>query len=54
MKGGLVLKDKAAQKERKAAERDKRAAQESETEKPDKPKKEGGGMPNLKLLVLDY
>ena len=28
MKGGLVLKDKAAQKERKAAERDKRAAQE--------------------------
>ena len=28
MKGGLVLKDKAAQKERKAAEKDKRAAQD--------------------------
>ena len=43
MKSGLVLKDKAAQKARKAAEKDKRAAQEAETEKPDQPKKEGGG-----------
>ena len=43
MKSGLVLKDKAAQKARKVAEKDKRAAQEAETEKPDKPKKEGGG-----------
>jgi len=49
MKGGLVLKEKAAAKARKAAERDKRAAQEAETEKPDKPKKEGGGMPNIKV-----
>ena len=49
MKGGLVLKEKAAAKARKAAERDKRAAQEVETEKPDEPKKEGGGMPNIKV-----
>ena len=49
MKGGLVLKEKAAAKARKAAERDKRAAQEAETEKPDKPKKEGGGMPKFKV-----
>ena len=48
MKGGLVLKDKAAAKARKAAERDKRAAQEAETEKPDKPKKESG-MPKFKI-----
>ena len=49
MKGGLVLKDKAAQKERKAAEKDKRAAQEAKTEKPDKPKKKGGGVPSIKV-----
>ena len=49
MKSGLVLKDKAAQKERKAAEKDKRAAQEAKTEKPDKPKKKGGGMPKFKV-----
>ena len=49
MKGGLVLKEKAAAKARKAAERDKRAAQEAETEKPDKPKKEGDGMPKFKV-----
>ena len=49
MKGGLVLKEKAAAKARKAAERDKRAAQEAETEKPDKPKNEGGGMPQVKV-----
>jgi hypothetical protein len=56
MKGGLVLKEKAAAKARKAAERDKRAAQEAETEKPDKPKKpddDGGGkvkVPGVGLL----
>ena len=49
MKGGLVLKDKAQKKNRIAAEKEKRAAQEAETEKPDKPKKEGGGMPNIKV-----
>ena len=49
MKGGLVLKDKAAQKERKAAEKEKRAAQEAETEKPDEPKKKDGGMPKFKV-----
>ena len=49
MKSGLVLKDKAAQKERKAAEKDKRAAQEAKTEKPDKPKKKGGGFPSIKV-----
>ena len=45
----LVLKEKAAAKARKAAERDKRAAQEAETEKPDKPKKEGDKMPKFKV-----
>ena len=54
MRSGLVLKDKAAQKERKAAEKDKRAAQESKTEKPKKPKKESGGfaekIPGVGLL----
>ena len=49
MKGGLVLKEKAQKKNRIAAEKEKRAAQEAETEKPDKPKKEGGGMPNIKV-----
>ena len=49
MKGGLVLKEKAQRKERLAAEREKRAAQEAETEKPDKPKKEGDGMPKFKV-----
>ena len=48
MKGGLVLKEKAAAKTRKAAERDKRAAQESDIEKPDEPKK-SGGMPKIKV-----
>ena len=43
MKSGLILKDKQEAKRRKAAERDKRAAQEADIEKPDKPKKEGGG-----------
>ena len=49
MKGGLVLKDKAAAKARRAAEKDKRASQESEIEKPDDKKKEGGGMPKFKV-----
>jgi hypothetical protein len=49
MKGGLVLKDKAKRKERIAAEKDKRAAQESDIEKPDEKKKEGGGMPKIKV-----
>ena len=49
MKGGLVLKDKAAAKARKAAERDKRAAQEADVEKPDEPKKEGGGIGKVKV-----
>ena len=49
MKGGLVLKEKAAAKARKAAERDKRAAQEVETEKPDEPKKPDDGMPKFKV-----
>ena len=46
MKGGLVLKEKAKRKERIAAEKDKRAKQESDIEKPDKPKKKdsGGGI----------
>ena len=39
MKGGLVLKEKAQKKNRIAAEKEKRAAQESDIEKPDKPKK---------------
>ena len=45
MKGGLVLKEKAKRKERIAAEKDKRAKQESDVEKPDKPKKDGGFPP---------
>ena len=49
MKRSLTLKEKAQNKERKAAEREKRAAQEAETEKPDEPKKEGGGMPKFKV-----
>ena len=49
MKNGLVLKEKAQKKSRKAAEREKRAAQEAKTEKPDKPKKKGGGMPKFKV-----
>ena len=48
MKGGLVLKDKAAAKARRAAEKEKRAAQEADVEKPDKPKK-SGGMPEIKV-----
>ena len=43
------IKRKGTKKKRKAAERDKRAAQESDIEKPDKPKKEGGGMPKFKV-----
>ena len=56
MKGGLVLKEKAAAKARKAAEKDKRAAQEADIEKPDKQKKQdsgdGGGfkVPGVGLL----
>ena len=54
MKGGLVLKEKAKRKERIAAERDKRAAQESDIEKPDKPKKKDSGgeikVPGVGLL----
>ena len=49
MKSGLILKEKAQKKSRKAAEREKRAAQEAKTEKPDKPKKKGGGMPKFKV-----
>ena len=49
MKNGLVLKDKAEAKARRAAEKDKRAKQESDIEKPDEPKKKGGGMPNIKV-----
>ena len=49
MKSGLILKDKQEAKKRKAAERDKRAAQEADIEKPDKPKKEGGGFPPIKV-----
>ena len=49
MQNSLTLKEKAQNKKRKAAERDKRAAQEADVEKPDKPKKEGGGMPNIKV-----
>tara|TARA_B100001989_G_scaffold19809_1_gene12122 strand:- start:30 stop:2186 length:2157 start_codon:yes stop_codon:yes gene_type:complete len=49
MKSGLVLKEKAQKKSRKAAEREKRAAQEAETERPDEPKKEGGEMPKFKV-----
>ena len=43
MKSGLILKDKQEAKKRKAAEKDKRAAQEADIEKPDDPKKKGGG-----------
>ena len=54
LKGGLVLKEKAKRKERIAAEKDKRAKQESDIEKPDKPKKKdsGGGIkvPGVGLL----
>ena len=39
MKSGLILKEKAQKKSRKAAERENRAEQEAKTEKPDKPKK---------------
>ena len=49
MKGGLVLKEKAKRKERIAAERDKRAAQEADVEKPDEPKKKGGGIGEVKV-----
>ena len=49
MKSGLILKEKAQKKSRKAAEREKRAAQEAETEKPDEPKKKDGGMPKFKV-----
>ena len=49
MKSGLILKVKQEAKKRKAAERDKRAAQEADIEKPDKPKKEGDGMPKFKI-----
>jgi len=49
MKGGLVLKEKAQRKERLAAEKEKRAAQEADIEKPDKPKKEGGGIGKVKV-----
>jgi len=49
MKSGLVLKEKAQKKSRKAAEKEKRAAQEAKTEKPDEPKKKGGGMPQFKV-----
>ncbi len=49
MKGNLILKDKQQAKKRKAAERDKRAAQEADIEKPDKPKKEGGGIGKVKV-----
>ena len=49
MKGGLVLKEKAQRKERLAVEKEKRAAKEAETEKPDKQKKRGGGMPQVKV-----
>ena len=54
MQNSLTLKEKAQNKKRKAAERDKRAAQESDIEKPDKPKKKdsGGGIkvPGVGLL----
>ena len=49
MQNSLTLKEKAQRKARKAAEKDKRAAQEADVEKPDKPKKKGGGMPNIKV-----
>ena len=49
MKSGLVLKEKAQKRDAKLAEKQKRAAQESDIEKPDEPKKEGGGMPKFKV-----
>ena len=49
MKSGLILKDKQEAKKRKAAEKDKRAAQEADIEKPDEPKKEGGGIGKVKV-----
>ena len=49
MKSGLILKEKAQEKKEKQQRREKRAAQESEIEKPDEPKKEGGGMPKVKV-----
>ena len=49
MQDGLVLKSKQEAKKRKAAEKDKRAAQESDIEKPDKPKKEGSSRPQFKV-----
>ena len=49
MKSGLILKDKQEAKKRKAAEKAKRAAQESDVEKPDEPKKEGGGIGKVKV-----
>ena len=49
MQNSLTLKEKAQRKARKAAEKDKRAAQEADVEKPDKPKKEGDGMPKFKI-----
>ena len=49
MQDGLVLKSKQETKKRKAAERDKRAAQEADIEKPDEPKKEGGGIGKFKV-----
>jgi len=54
MQNSLTLKEKAQNKKRKAAERDKRAAQESDIEKPDKPKKKDSGgkikVPGVGLL----
>ena len=49
MQNNLILKEKAQNKARKAAEKDKRAAQEADIEKPDEKKKEGGGMPKFKV-----
>ena len=49
MKSGLVLKEKAQKRDAKLAEKQKRAAQEADIEKPDEPKKEDGGMPNIKV-----
>ena len=49
MKSGLVLKEKAQKRDAKLAEKQKRAAQESDIEKPDEKKKEGGGMPKFKV-----
>ena len=49
MKSGLVLKEKAQKRDAKVAEKQKRASQEADIEKPDEPKKKGGGMPNIKV-----